>query len=338
MRPLAFLSRLTLALVLGALASVTPVHAEDGPGSKPASGDDLSDLLSLDETLATNAGPAPAAQAAQGIPPEVKAEIDRQAAALRADADAMERELYDELPTQLETDPAAADAEIVRRMAEADGRLNNLEAKIDQLSEAMANGSSPASQPGARVNGPRGYGDPIRVGEAPRAGRSPLPDHRGRGPRRGQDPRGEEQFAWWQKLVLAMMDGIQGGLEQLAEKRANALKGEADALALGTDPRYRGYADAAVRRELGDSNLALRAGMGGDPRLNDLFLAPSSSPSAGPVVAGPSALAPSRIDDPSLFAGPSTPVTLLPRVRDPVTGRERIVIDYPLGETGRPIR
>lgn len=160
----------------------------------------------------------------------------------------------------------------------------------------------------------------------------------------------DERMSWWQKLTLTLLDAVHHGVKQLANNRANELKLRAELLALSTDARYRPYVDFESRRAIENSAFA-RGGAGYDTRLNDLMLGnnrpltatPSGTGGGSTTNATTSSRAGGGIDrtNPLATGIPSTPikVTRLPRVRDPISGVERVVIDMPLGvDPVRPIR
>ena len=135
--------------------------------------------------------------------------------------------------------------------------------------------------------------------------------------------------------MVRLAGGVNEGLKLLAEKRANGLKAEGDSIALGTEPRYRAYVDAEVRRVVGASALGSNLRKGGvDPRLSDLSLgngsnAPAPAPEPDKLRSYQGAA------ETSLPKGPMPKRYLLEVKRDPVTGVERPVVALPLGVGSR---
>lgn len=212
--------------------------------------------------------------------------------------------------------------------------------EVNEVGDAMNGGASDGATGGGRstgvVNGggaisseEDGWGDPIPVD--------------------GTTAPADERMSWWQKLTLTLLDAVHHGVKQLANNRANELKLRAELLALSTDARYRPYVDFESRRAIENSAFA-RGGAGYDTRLNDLMLGNNR-----PLTATPSGTSGSSTTNTTTAARgggidrtnplntgiPTTPikVTRLPRVRDPISGVERVVIDMPLGvDPVRPIR
>jgi hypothetical protein len=158
----------------------------------------------------------------------------------------------------------------------------------------------------------------------------------------------DERMSWWQKLTLTLLDAVHHGVKQLANNRANELKLRAELVALDTEARYRPYVDFESRRAIENSAFA-RGGAGYDTRLNDLMLGnnrpltATPSGTSGATTTNTTAARGGGIDrtNPLNTGIPTTPikVTRLPRVRDPISGVERVVIDMPLGvDPVRPIR
>ena len=287
--------------------------------------DDLldGDLLE-DDLLGEDAGAKPAAGPA--LPPaEVKRELDAKIAALAARSEAIGDELFVEL-----ANTANANAEIERRIEEAEERYRSLSQQIASLSNRPAAGPS--------VQGPRGYGTPLVIG----AGHSPMADLRnraydplqpvGRGP---IDPNGGQQLKWWEKLLLQLAEGVTELLKVLAEKRTNSLKAEADSIALGTDAKYRPYVDSEVRKAVGTSTLGSRLKKSGaSNRLNDLLPRGNDrTPARRPRTTKPAA-------KPKIATyngnnrykrGPMPDSYLLPLKRDALTGEVRPMVALPLG-------
>lgn len=325
--------KITFLTTLGSLALLGAGLVPGAPLAQIAlaQGEDEDDLLGddlLDEEPKT---PKKTAGVPLTVPPaEVKRELDAKIAALAARSEAIGDELFVELATTRD-----ANAEIERRIEEAEERYRSLSAEIARLS-----GKNQPSGP--RVQGPRGYGTPLVIG----AGHSPMADLRnrsydplarvGNGP---MDPNGKHQLKWWEKLLLQLAEGVSDLLKVLAEKRTNSLKAEADSISLGTDARYRPYVDTEVRKAVGTSGLGSRLKKSGSKnRLNDLLpsggnrtkaAAPKPTTKAKPKIATytGSGNAKSR--------GPMPDSYLLPFKRDPLTGESRPVVALPLGAAAK---
>ncbi|RMG16406.1 MAG: hypothetical protein D6731_06250 [Planctomycetota bacterium] len=308
------MKRLRVGLVFLAL-SFAPLAAEEPEAPPPAKGeaedelelelvvdpaaDDDDDLL--DPDLDGDAGPA-----VPEPPLEEKTRIDDEAVSIGREADRYGDELR-ELSRLLRDRQTEAEARrrLEERLADAERQLAGLRTQVEGLERRLAR-----DEPGRRRTR-ASYGTPLDFDRLPRRGR-----------RRVRPQSGDEQFAWWQKLILKGLDGLHAGLKKLAEKRANALKARADALALATDPRYRPYADAAVRDAVGDSRFAQPIY---DRRLDDLSLRPVPA-RAAPVPRRTTGRPARAVRE----TGPTGPVVLLPRRRGP-NGRLVPVVDLPLG-------
>lgn len=323
---LTFLTTLGSLALLGAGLVPGVVFESQIAAAQGADEDDLLDGDLLDDDLldeGSDTGAKPAAGVA--VPPaEVKRELDAKIAALAARSEAIGDELFVEL-----TNTANANAEIERRIEEAEERYRNLSAQIARLSNRPT---------GPRVQGPRGYGTPLVIG----AGHSPMADLRnraydplqpvGRGP---VDPNGGHQLKWWEKLLLQLAEGVTELLKVLAEKRTNSLKAEADSIALGTDAKYRPYVDSEVRKAVGTSALGSRLKKtGSSNRLNDLL--PRGGTTKTPARPRPTKPA----DKPKIATytgnnrysrGPMPDSYLLPLKRDALTGEVRPMVALPLG-------
>lgn len=312
------MSKLPAHLSVAAALIIGPAglaQAQDPDGSKgPIVGlsqsggtDDIDDLLDPELGEVVDPTTSPKADPFGEPPAAVKAAIDARARAIGEQGAQLQAELT-ELTRLGRQDRSRYEAELGRRIADADGRLNNLQAQVEQLS---GNADARAR---TRV---RGYGDPLSL------------DGSGRGAGR-QD---SDQYKWWDKTLHTTTDGVDRSLQALVERRANALKAEADAVALGVDPKYRSYADGATRREL-ERSLGASTGQAqapSDNRLNDLLL-PGRTSNPIPVASGGNTgQAAARFDEANYTRRPGFTVKLLPRVKDPVTGKERVMIDYPLG-------
>jgi hypothetical protein len=315
---------LTLTLILVSLLAMSnpmgSATAQDPDSKSDSDEDDLldGDLLDDDE-------PTPATEQVTLPPPEVKRELDARIAALANRSEAIGDELFVELKNT-----ANANAEIERRIEEAEANYKSLSAQVAKLS---------ASTKGARAKTPRGYGTPLTIG----AGHSPMADLRNRpydplqpiG--RGADPDGLQQLKWWEKLLLQLAEGVTEILKVLAEKRTNSLKAEADAISLGTDARYRPYVNSEVRKAVGTSGLGSRLKKSGtNDRLNDLL--PKGVAKRTPTRA-PAPVAKPKIADYTgnkrYDRGPMPDSYLLPERRDALTGEVRPMVALPLGAAPR---
>jgi hypothetical protein len=324
--------KLTFLTTLGSLAllgaGLVPGVALDSQiaTAQGADEDDLLDGDLLDDDLLdddVDAGKDAKKDAVAVPPAEVKRELDGKIAALAARSEAIGDELFVEL-----ANTSNANAEIERRIEEAEERYRNLSAQIAKLS------SRPS---GPRVQGPRGYGTPLVIG----AGHSPMADLRnraydplqpvGRGP---MDPNGGHQLKWWEKLLLQLAEGVTELLKVLAEKRTNSLKAEADSIALGTDAKYRPYVDSEVRKAVGTSALGSRLKKtGSSNRLNDLLpRGGSAKPTGRPRTKTPAKPKVKTYTGSNRFnRGPMPESYLLPLKRDALTGEVRPMVALPLG-------
>ncbi len=148
----------------------------------------------------------------------------------------------------------------------------------------------------------------------------------------------DSRMSWWQQLLLKSLEGVAEGLKGLSERRANELKARNERIRRDY-PSYRAYVDVESRRAIERSAFA-RAGAsssgGYDRRLDDLILGPArGSTTTAPAPTSADAGAAAAVD----LRRSTRPVARLPRVRDPVTGEERIMIDMPLGvDAVRPLR
>lgn len=134
------------------------------------------------------------------------------------------------------------------------------------------------------------------------------------------------------------------GLKGLSERRANELRARNERIRREY-PNYRAYVDVESRRAIERSAFARAGGSSRsyDRRLDDLILGPArgsggngSAPTSTAVRTGLDVSTPGAAAD---LRSNTRPVARLPRVRDPVTGEERIVIDMPLGvDAVRPLR
>lgn len=154
----------------------------------------------------------------------------------------------------------------------------------------------------------------------------------------------ESRMSWWQQLLLKSLEGVAEGLKGLSERRANELRARNERIRREY-PNYRAYVDVESRRAIERSAFARAGGSsrGHDRRLDDLILGPArGSGSSGAASTSADARAGLDVSTPAVstdIRSSTRPVARLPRVTDPVTGEERIVIDMPLGvDAVRPIR
>ena len=144
----------------------------------------------------------------------------------------------------------------------------------------------------------------------------------------------EDELKALMKPVRKNTTDLEEGLQELAQKRTNALKAAGDNLTLSTDPKYRDYANESVRRNIRESSFGRNSmTRRKDSRLNDLF----PSRKATPIKRADGSF---RSKDPLKGASLNVSIKslLLPRVRDPITGRERPVINLPLGMAPAAVR
>jgi hypothetical protein len=331
------------ALLAGSVCFVTPAAAQEEKGTQrkapvPTSGLNEEDDDLLDEDLDGDID-AGSGDAKNQLPPgmvvppaDEKARIDARVAELAARSDAIGDELFEEL-VQMEN----SNAEVERRVVEAKQRHKSLTAKIDKLTEEVKSGGKAKKEPRP------GYGQAVAI--VPQ-GNSPLAryrdnrgmrsfDPRGYDPNRPlpPDPRGQQQLKWWQQLLITLAQGIMDTLKDLAEARTNSLKAESDALSLSTDAKYRPYVNASVRRAVGNSSLGRNAARRSDPRLNDLNFrrTPTVAKKTNTRRVQPTRRYTTNNSNSATFKPGPVKVELLPRVRDPITGREKPIVNLPLG-------
>lgn len=300
----AFCLAQSLTLMFFAL-SPTPAFADDPPAAE----DDLldGDLDDLDSAPAPKAKPLPRGVAAP--PAAIKNEIDARVAELAARADDLGDELFEELSRL-----ANADDEIKARIAEAEQREKDLAQEVERLSKQIQDKKDKKSV--------IGYGAPVSLNKPSQ----PFERLRGRPLR--DDPFGRSQFNWWQALLGQLGQNVKANLRGLSQARINALKVEADSLALGQKPAHRAYVNLSLRRAVEGSALGRNLVRRSDPRLNDLY---RGRPQQGKAK---TAKARSKAANP-LDLGSSREqvrVELLPRVRDPITGLEKPIVNLTLGD------
>ncbi len=280
----------------------------------------------LNDPLLQTAPPAAELPPGIAVPDDpTKQRVDGAAVELGAGADAAGEELYEELRALFERDPEAAKAQQARRLAQLEAQLSSMRTEIDQL---MAGEGGDV-----RLRRQRGYGAPV-LPERVR-GRAPAGTLHGR--RIDGDPLGRPMWDWWQDLLAATLRHASPQLHPLAAARIGALKTAGDRLALSVAPHLRPYVDHVVVREVAGSALGRYAvNPPYDRRLDDLFQLGrgATQPGTGAAASGsqgeqPAAVA-ERPLDLSIPQG-GVEVKLLPRVRDPRTGQERVIVDLPLG-------
>lgn len=296
--------------------------------NKEDSGIDDDDLLDADlddEAIA----PVPGDEAVKKIPVitpsgELKTRIDREANRLGVRATAIGKELFEELAAKLKSSPKNTAVEIERRVRSCDERLGALRRQLAQIAAKQQDGDVPPPSSGGDA---AGYGTPVVP-----YGRTPSG-----GLRLRVSASGQAQFKWWQKLLSQSMGGAAPALQKLVERRMNELKADADSLSLTVDPTYRPYADQAVRKAVETSTLgrgAIRTHI--DRRLNDLFTFGKKRKTAKRVkVPAPRRRVQRKDPEQELtrFMGLSIQKFMLPRVKDPNTGRIRVFVNDPLGES-----
>ena len=166
---------------------------------------------------------------------------------------------------------------------------------------------------------------------------TPLSTSRPAAPAPSDAEAGEDQFAWWQRLLLDGLDGSSQGLQQLRENRANSLKARADALTLSTDPAYRSYVNDSIRHSVDRTSFVSSSSSSYDSRLDDLILGTQSRQQGGGDAGSDPLVSAADANQGGYHA--AVRVERLPRERDPVTGEERIIVNMPLGvDPSRTIR
>ncbi|HBP20235.1 MAG TPA: hypothetical protein DEA08_20905 [Planctomycetes bacterium] len=303
----AFCLAQSLTLMFFAL-SPTPAFADDPPAAEDDLLDGDLDDLDGDSSPAPSAKPLPRGVAAP--PPAIKNEVDARVAELAARADALGDELFEELPRL-----PNAEEEIRARIAEAQQREKDLAQEVERLSKQI--------QAKEEKKSVIGYGATVDLNKPSQ----PFERLRGRPLR--DDPFGRSQFNWWQSLLGQLGQNVKANLRGLSQARINALKAEADSLALSQKPAHRAYVNLSVRRALEGSALGRNLVRRSDPRLNDLYRgrpqkgAATAQTNKARKAANPLDLGNSR---------EQVRVELLPRVRDPITGLEKPIVNLTLGD------
>jgi len=285
--------------------SATPAFADDPPAAE----DDLldGDLDDLDSAPAPRREVLPRGVSAP--PPAIKNEVDARVAELAARADSLGDELFEELARL-----PNADDEIKARIAEAQQREKDLAKEVERLSKQIQDEKEKKSV--------IGYGAPVALNKPSQ----PFERLRGRPLR--DDPFGRSQFNWWQSLLGQLGQNVKANLRGLSQARINMLKAEADSLALSQKPAHRAYVNLSIRRAVEGSALGRNLVRRSDPRLNDLYRGRpqqgnKAQPSKASKAANPLDLGSSR---------EQVRVELLPRVRDPITGLEKPIVNLTLGD------
>lgn len=145
----------------------------------------------------------------------------------------------------------------------------------------------------------------------------------------------DSRMSWWQQLLIKSLQGVSEGLKGLTERRANELKARNERIRRNY-PEYRAYVDYESRRAIERSAFARS---GNNSSLDGLILGPARTNTGTTSTTGGNTT-PVR-DVSSLAATNRTArvITRVPRVNDPVTGEEKLIIDMPLGvDASRPIR
>ena len=301
----AFCLAQSLTLLFFAL-SPTPAFADDPPAAE----DDL-----LDGDLDDLDGGAPAARSKplpRGVaapPPAIKNEVDARVAEIAARADALGDELFEELPRL-----PNADDEIRARIAEAQQREKDLAQEVERLSKQIQSKEEKKSV--------IGYGATVALNKPSQ----PFERLRGRPLR--DDPFGRSQFNWWQALLGQLGQNVKANLKGLSQARINALKAEADSLALSQKPAHRAYVNLSLRRAVEGSALGRNLVRRSDPRLNDLYRGRPQAAQTDPTPKGRRAGNPLDLGS----SREQVRVELLPRVRDPITGLEKPIVNLTLGD------
>lgn len=337
--------------------SAPPAVGQGKPiGQGKPTGNDA-DILAADPTSTKEMEWAFAQERVEAPPPEVAAEIkERVQREVAEPAQRYGKEL-EQLNLRAQTDPKGAQQEAVRLADQSDASFPDLSAtpvtdgaagEVEDVARGVvgsdgrpaattATGTTGAT--GSRSTSPwdaytsSGYSDPSGLYAS--NGYTPIS--------RPAEGTPESRMSWWQKLLLSAIEGAAEGVKGLAERRANELRARSEKIRREY-PNYRAWVDVETRRAIERSAFA-RAGSSSptyDRRLEGLILGPAGSGSSSSSTASTST---GRVDLSTAGAGAdlrsnsTRPVARLPRVRDPVTGEERIVIDMPLGvDAVRPLR
>ncbi len=293
-------------------------------------------------------------------PADVKGQIDARVQREIAEPAQRYGAELEQLNRRAQTDPQGATRDAVRLANESDGDFPDLSTVPDVVGgaseevEDVANGTPRVGPDGRPIAGTAGstssspwdnfpaaysgygYNDPSGVYGS--SGYRPI-----RQPAAGTP---DSRMSWWQQLLLKSLEGVAEGIKGLSERRANELKARNERIRRDY-PGYRAYVDVESRRAIERSAFARAGASSGnhDRRLDDLILGPARGTGSSASSGSGSTSSGGRVDVSTAGASADLrtngirPVARLPRVRDPVTGEERIVIDMPLGvDAVRPIR
>lgn len=290
-------------------------------------------------------------------PPEVKGQIDARVQREVAEPAQRYGAELEQLNRRAQTDPQGATRDAVRLANESDGDFPDLSTVPEVVGgaseevEDVANGTPGVGPDGRPVAGTTGRSSPWDNFPAAYSGygyNDPSGVYGSNGYRPIRQPAAgtpDSRMSWWQQLLLKSLEGVAEGIKGLSERRANELKARNERIRRDY-PAYRAYVDVESRRAIERSAFARAGASGGNPdrRLDDLILGPARGSGSGTTGSNPTSSA-GRIDVSTpgaaadIRSNATRPVARLPRVRDPVTGEERIVIDMPLGvDAVRPIR
>ncbi len=294
---------ITVGLTLSALA-FSPANAQESetpPILKPTL--QTSGLDEDDDLLNPDLDDGPRRPKGPQIPVEIQTQITTESDEISRRAEAIAAELQ-ELQELLATDRENGKAELARRLAAAE----SLQTRVGELGVAEKKNKKL----------PRGtYKTPLSLDRLPRRA------YRSVGFKGGPD-----QYRWWQNRLRQALSGFSPALRPLVVQRANELKSRGDGLSVALEAKLRPHADRAVRAAV----EATPFGRGFDKRLDQLLLRKKKKKKKRKqfVVAEPSNKV-ARGAVVSDLDGTSGPVVLLPRVRDPLTGRMQVIVNDPLG-------
>jgi hypothetical protein len=288
---------ITVGLLTLTALTLSPANAQESepPVLKPTL--QTSGLDDDDDLLDPDLDDAPKAKGPK-IPAAIETQIGVESGQIQALAETVAAELQ-ELQELMATDRASGKAELERLLAASE----SLEGRVGDL-EGLEDG---------KKRRPRGtYKTPLSLDRLPRR---PARSIGFKG--------GPDQYRWWQARLIKALGGFSPALRPLVTQRANELKTRGDTLALAIEGKLRPHADRAVRKAI----EATRFGRGMDKRLDDLMLRKKKKTF---VVEEPSKGVARQQPELDLDAV-TGPLVLLPRVRDPLTGRVHVVVDEPLG-------
>jgi hypothetical protein len=199
-----------------------------------------------------------------------------------------------------------------------------LQEQIDQLNRRIA-GDDDRPAAAGDPTAPGSYGTPLSL------------DRPYSAPSRQSDS-GAEQFTFWEEqLHQAIAPGDSRAVQEVAENRLNSLKARGDQVALDAAPEHRPYVNNSVRQTVENTLWGGSDEVGEvyDSRLDDLILGSANSGGQS----NPSQPNPAPISESDDWEERTLRVQPLPRVRDPITGEERVIVDLALGvDPAQPIR